>query len=113
MADLPEHKVCITGIGQTPAGRPSNRTALQLTLDACLEAIADAGLKVDDIDIWELNEAFASQCLYSRDRLGIDRPVVSQPYYNLLNRMPEAEHLPPAPTTGSAWRPTARSPVAC
>ncbi len=31
-----------------------------------------AGLKVDDIDIWELNEAFASQCLYSRDKLGID-----------------------------------------
>jgi acetyl-CoA C-acetyltransferase len=31
-----------------------------------------AGLKVDDIDLWELNEAFASQCLYSRDTLGID-----------------------------------------
>jgi acetyl-CoA C-acetyltransferase len=30
------------------------------------------GLKVADIDLWELNEAFASQCLYSRDRLGID-----------------------------------------
>ncbi|MFL2930377.1 MAG: acetyl-CoA C-acyltransferase [Candidatus Micropelagos sp.] len=30
------------------------------------------GLKVDDIDLWELNEAFASQALYSRDRLGID-----------------------------------------
>jgi acetyl-CoA C-acetyltransferase len=30
------------------------------------------GLKVDDIDIWELNEAFASQCLYARDTLGID-----------------------------------------
>jgi acetyl-CoA C-acetyltransferase len=30
------------------------------------------GLKVDDIDLWELNEASASQCLYSRDRLGID-----------------------------------------
>ena len=30
------------------------------------------GLKIDDIDIWELNEAFASQCLYSRDKLGID-----------------------------------------
>ncbi|MEW9921598.1 acetyl-CoA C-acyltransferase [Marimonas sp. MJW-29] len=30
------------------------------------------GLKVDDIDIWELNEAFASQCLYCRDKLGID-----------------------------------------
>ncbi len=30
-----------------------------------------AGLKMDDIDLWELNEAFASQVLYSRDRLGI------------------------------------------
>ncbi len=30
------------------------------------------GLKVDDIDLWELNEAFASQVLYSRDKLGID-----------------------------------------
>ena len=28
------------------------------------------------------------------DRLGIDRPIVSQPYYNALNRMPEVEHLP-------------------
>jgi len=30
------------------------------------------GLKIDDIDLWELNEAFASQCLYCRDQLGID-----------------------------------------
>lgn len=30
------------------------------------------GLSVEDIDLWELNEAFASQCLYCRDRLGID-----------------------------------------
>ncbi|MBA3811807.1 MAG: acetyl-CoA C-acyltransferase [Caulobacteraceae bacterium] len=30
------------------------------------------GLKVEDIDLWELNEAFASQCLYSRDTLGVD-----------------------------------------
>jgi acetyl-CoA C-acetyltransferase len=29
------------------------------------------GLKVDDIDLWELNEAFASQVLYCRDHLGI------------------------------------------
>ncbi|QFS81744.1 3-ketoacyl-CoA thiolase [Roseivivax sp. THAF40] len=31
-----------------------------------------AGLTVDDIDLWELNEAFASQALYCRDKLGID-----------------------------------------
>ena len=30
------------------------------------------GLKVGDIDLWELNEAFASQCVYCRDQLGID-----------------------------------------
>lgn len=30
------------------------------------------GLQVADIDLWELNEAFASQCLYSRNRLEID-----------------------------------------
>lgn len=30
------------------------------------------GLTVDDIDLWELNEAFAVQVLYCRDRLGID-----------------------------------------
>jgi acetyl-CoA acyltransferase len=31
------------------------------------------GLKVEDIDLWELNEAFAVQVIYCRDRLGIDQ----------------------------------------
>lgn len=31
-----------------------------------------AGLKVDDIGLWELNEAFACQVIYCRDQLGID-----------------------------------------
>ena len=30
-----------------------------------------AGLKIDDIGLWELNEAFAAQVLYCRDKLGI------------------------------------------
>ncbi|RKS23949.1 acetyl-CoA acyltransferase [Pseudomonas sp. WPR_5_2] len=30
------------------------------------------GLQISDIDLWELNEAFASQCLYARNRLEID-----------------------------------------
>ncbi|USQ95452.1 acetyl-CoA C-acyltransferase [Caulobacter sp. RL271] len=33
--------------------------------------LARAGLSINDIGLWELNEAFASQCLYCRDRLGI------------------------------------------
>ena len=34
--------------------------------------LAKAGLSVGDIDLWELNEAFAVQVIYCRDRLGID-----------------------------------------
>jgi acetyl-CoA C-acetyltransferase len=34
--------------------------------------LARHGLKIDDIGLWELNEAFAVQALYCRDRLGID-----------------------------------------
>jgi acetyl-CoA C-acetyltransferase len=33
--------------------------------------LAKAGLKVEDIGLWELNEAFAVQVIYCRDRLGI------------------------------------------
>ncbi len=36
------------------------------------KVLARLGLKIDDIDLWELNEAFAVQVIYSRDRLGID-----------------------------------------
>ena len=34
-----------------------------------------AGLKIGDVDLWELNEAFASQCVYCRDRLEIDPEI--------------------------------------
>ena len=33
--------------------------------------LSKAGVRADDVDVWELNEAFASQVLYCRDRLGI------------------------------------------
>lgn len=34
-----------------------------------------AGLRVDDIGLWEINEAFASQVVYCRDELGIDPEI--------------------------------------
>ena len=34
--------------------------------------LENVGLKQDDVDLWELNEAFASQCVYCRDELDID-----------------------------------------
>ena len=47
---LPEKQVCITGAAQSALGRPSPRSALQLTLDAAHGALADAGLSISDID---------------------------------------------------------------
>jgi acetyl-CoA acyltransferase len=41
--------------------------------------LKNAGITQDDVDLWELNEAFASQCVYSRDALGIDNDI-----YNVL-----------------------------
>lgn len=43
-------RACITGIGQSDIGRRLFRDPLELTMDACLAAIADAGLTVADID---------------------------------------------------------------
>lgn len=37
--------------------------------------LARTGLSIDDVDLWELNEAFASQCLYCRDELAIDNDL--------------------------------------
>jgi len=48
--ELPERHCRITGIGQSEVGRPSPKGALQLTMDACMEAIRDAGLTPEDID---------------------------------------------------------------
>ncbi len=45
-----EKDVAISGIGQSEVGRPSSKSAMRLTLDACLEAIKDAGLERSDID---------------------------------------------------------------
>lgn len=65
-------------------------------LDETVMAIADlvrAGkirhFGVSNFRAWRVAE-ICNIC----DRLGIGRPVVSQPYYNAMNRMPEVEHLP-------------------
>jgi acetyl-CoA acetyltransferase len=45
-----EKSACITGAAQSEVGRPSTRSALQLTLDACHEAVAQAGLTMDQVE---------------------------------------------------------------
>ena len=41
-------------------------------ISASQKALAKAGLTVEDIDVWEINEAFAAQCLACQQELGID-----------------------------------------
>ena len=43
-------KYAIVGIGYTPQGRIPGRTSLSFHLEACVNAIADAGLRREDID---------------------------------------------------------------
>src|ERR1700704_5372954 len=43
-------RAVITGVGQSQVGRRLGRSGLDLTIEACLRAIADAGLEPDDID---------------------------------------------------------------
>jgi acetyl-CoA acetyltransferase len=45
-----EKTVAISGVGQSSISRGADKSPLELTLDACLAAIADAGLTPDDID---------------------------------------------------------------
>jgi acetyl-CoA acetyltransferase len=48
--EILERKACLTGIGQSDVGRRLDRDPLELTIDACLAAIQDAGLTRADID---------------------------------------------------------------
>ena len=50
MTEFLEKRAALTGIGQSEVGRRLGCDPLELTLDACLAAIADAGLTTKDID---------------------------------------------------------------
>ena len=47
---MTEVKACITGVGMSAIGRNTGKTALELTLDAIMQALDHAGLKVSDIN---------------------------------------------------------------
>ena len=48
--DRLERRAVISGVGQSAIGRQIDRSGFQLTLDAVVAAVDDAGLTVDDID---------------------------------------------------------------
>ncbi len=49
-ADRFEHRAVISGVGRSAIGRRLLRDPLSLAVDACLAAVADAGLALDDVD---------------------------------------------------------------
>ena len=57
-------------------GVPPERTGLAPTL-AIPKALDRAGLTVDDVALWEINEAFASMCVATTRVLGIDEGIVN------------------------------------
>ena len=65
------HVVAWASAGIEPA-----RTGLAPTL-AIPKALERAGLSVGDVDLWEINEAFASMCVATTRILGIDEEIVN------------------------------------
>ena len=58
------------------SGVAPERTGLAPTV-AIPKALERAGLTIDDIDLWEINEAFASMCVATTRVLGIDEEIVN------------------------------------
>ncbi len=72
--------------------REDHSTPLAETVRAMGELIKQGKVRyfgVSNYRAWRVAE-ICNIC----DDLGIDRPIVSQPYYNAMNRMPEVEHFP-------------------
>ena len=72
--------------------KEDHTTPLEETVHALADLVRQGKIRyfgVSNFRAWRVAE-ISRLC----DMAGIDRPVVSQPYYNLLNRMPEVEHLP-------------------
>src|SRR6201996_1625463 len=72
--------------------KEDHATPLEETVRAMAELIRAGKVRyfgVSNYRAWRVAE-ICNIC----DRLGIDRPVASQPYYNAMKRTPEVEHLP-------------------
>jgi acetyl-CoA acetyltransferase family protein len=62
--------------GWASVGVPPEDTGLAPTI-AIPKALDRVGMKIDDIDLWEINEAFASMCVATTRILGIDEELVN------------------------------------
>ncbi|NLG33329.1 MAG: thiolase family protein, partial [Syntrophomonadaceae bacterium] len=82
-----KNKYAIVGVGYTPQGKVPGRTALSFHLEACANAIKDAGLRKDDIDglfIYRhfdpLGEDYDTTAFTVAEHLGIRPFALNQEY---------------------------------
>jgi len=72
--------------------RPDAATPLRETIGALGDLVAQGKIRhfgLSNFSAWQVAEV-----VHVAKALGVDQPIVSQPYYNAANRMPEVEHLP-------------------
>jgi aryl-alcohol dehydrogenase-like predicted oxidoreductase len=93
--------------------KEDHATPLEVTVRALGDLVRAGKIRhfgVSNYRSWRIAE-ICNLC----DQAGIDRPVVSQPYYNAMNRQPEVEQLPAAAHYGLAvfpYSPLARGVLA-
>jgi aryl-alcohol dehydrogenase-like predicted oxidoreductase len=91
--------------------REDHNTPLEVTAAALGDLIRAGKIRafgLSNFRAWRI-AALCEAC----DRLGVDRPVACQPYYNAMNRMPEVEVIRLPCITDSPSCPIARSRAAC
>ena len=66
------HHAAIAGIGLTRQAKRLDTTTIEACLEATQLALADAGMTFDDIDLFEVNEAFAAVVLKYLKDTGVD-----------------------------------------
>jgi aryl-alcohol dehydrogenase-like predicted oxidoreductase len=91
--------------------REDHNTPLEVTVSAIGDLIRQGKIRywgLSNYRGWRIAEV-----IRVAERLGVDKPVISQPLYNIVNRQAEVEQITAAPRTAWAWCLTARWRAAC
>jgi acetyl-CoA acetyltransferase len=74
---IPDHKWVVDKLGINKRHIAETESSTDLGFHSAIKALNNSNLNIDDIDLWELNEAFAVQVIYCRDKLGIPNELLN------------------------------------